>query len=175
MKWKFLTTIFAITIIVSGCVKEDNLIVDQSKDTAAYKKLRPFKGNLISFPSDSSELACDCGEIEPLFISGTGNASHMGRISSDGVSCAEPLPNGFSIDGCVSLVAANGDKIFTDVDPYDLLIDMECFCRLTGETYATITGGTGRFTNASGFIDIVVELNIETNEFKVDFTGGIDY
>lgn len=164
--------------LITGCVKDEIILSDQQVSDPEYKKpkkLKPFTGLLTSFPSESADLDCDCGEIPPLFIYGEGNITHLGNVSSDGVSCAIPQPWGFEVDGCVSLVAANGDEIFTDVEPYDLVFDTECFCKAVGNTSATFIGGTGRFANATGHADIEVVLDLATFEFKVNLKGGIDY
>lgn len=165
-------------IIFSGCVKDSEFMeVDETAVNQPKKapSLKPFKGTLISFPAESVDLTCDCGEVPPLFIQGSGNISHMGLVQSDGVSCAIPQPWGFSVDGCVSLVAANGDEVFANVDPYDLIFDTTCFCKANGSTFGQIIGGTGRFLNAVGEVDINVELDLATFKFTVNLDGAISY
>ncbi len=165
-------------LIFSGCVKDSEFIEESDMElieSKKAKKLKPFKGTLISFPAESVDLTCDCGDVPPLFIQGSGDISHMGHTQSDGVSCATPQPWGFSVDGCVTLVAANGDEVFADVDPYDLLFDTTCFCKATGTTFGQIIGGTGKFSNAVGEVDINVELDLATFKFTVNLDGGISY
>ncbi len=165
-------------LIFSGCVKDSEFMEESEMEQTEFKKakkLKPFKGTLISYPAESVDLSCNCGEVPPLFIQGSGDISHMGEVQSDGVSCAIPQPWGFSVDGCVSLVAANGDEVFADVDPYDLIFDTTCFCKANGTTYGQITGGTGRFANAAGEVDIEVELDLATFKFTVNLDGGISY
>lgn len=165
-------------LIFSGCVKdsefmkESETVSDQSKKATT---LKPFKGTLISFPAESVNLTCNCGEVPPLFIQGSGNISQMGLVQTDGVSCAIPQPWGFSVDGCVSLVAANGDEVYAEVDPYDLIFDTTCFCKANGTTFGQIVGGTGKFANAVGEVDINVELDLATFKFTVNLDGGISY
>lgn len=165
-------------LIFSGCVKDSEFMEESEMEqieSKKAKKLKPFKGTLISYPAESVDLSCDCGGVPPLFIQGSGDISQMGEVQSDGVSCAIPQPWGFSVDGCVSLVAANGDEVFAEVDPYDLIFDTTCFCKANGTTYGQITGGTGRFANAAGEVDIEVELDLATFKFTVNLDGGISY
>jgi hypothetical protein len=84
---------------------------------------------------------------------GTGNATHLGRIMSDGnltivgqVSCADNEV-GFSAEMQDTFTAANGDKVTT-------AITMQ-LCPIAPGIYHgvgtyVVTGGTGRFANATG-------------------------
>ena len=84
---------------------------------------------------------------------GTGNATHMGRITSDGnltiVGEASCVDNevGFSVEMQDTFTAANGDKLTT-------AITMQ-LCPIAPGIYHgvgtyVVTGGTGRFANATG-------------------------
>ena len=84
---------------------------------------------------------------------GTGNATHMGRITSDGnltiVGEASCVDNevGFSVEMQDTFTAANGDKLTT-------AITMQ-LCPIAPGIYHgvgtyVVTGGTGRFASATG-------------------------
>ena len=84
---------------------------------------------------------------------GTGNATHMGRITSDGnltiVGEASCVDNevGFSVEMQDTFTAANGDKLTT-------AITMQ-LCPIASGIYHgvgtyVVTGGTGRFAGATG-------------------------
>jgi hypothetical protein len=84
---------------------------------------------------------------------GTGNATHLGRITSDGnltiVGSASCIDNevGFSAEMQDTFTAANGDTVTT-------AITMQ-LCPIAPGIYHgvgtyVVTGGTGRFANATG-------------------------
>jgi hypothetical protein len=99
-------------------------------------------------------------------VEAVGNATHLGRFTLDIPHLVTP-PNGA---GDYHFVAANGDTLsaeFTGVSapagPGFLYIV---------ET-ATITGGTGRFTGATGGFVCERLYNIATGATIGDFTGTI--
>jgi hypothetical protein len=83
---------------------------------------------------------------------GTGNATHMGRIASDGsltivgeASCDNEV--GFAVEMQDTFTGANGDKVM-------VAITMQ-LCPIAPGIYHGVgtyvmTGGTGRFANATG-------------------------
>ena len=84
---------------------------------------------------------------------GTGNATHMGRIASDGsltiVGEASCIDNevGFAVEMQDTFAAANGDQVMT-------AITMQ-LCPIAPGIYHgvgtyVVTGGTGRFAGATG-------------------------
>ncbi|MEK6252872.1 MAG: hypothetical protein AABM43_13280 [Actinomycetota bacterium] len=89
------------------------------------------------------DLATGAGTAET-----SGQLSHLGRITStvDVTSFTLTGPDTFSFTGTATDVAANGDKLFTTGAATGTLTP-------TGTettTVFTITGGTGRFADASG-------------------------
>jgi len=80
---------------------------------------------------------------------GSGRASHMGAIDAVGMDYFYPPEDGkLMVDGDGIFTAPNGDQIFVNFD--GSVIDLE-----TGEGVGTyvVTGGTGRFANATGTAD----------------------
>ena len=83
---------------------------------------------------------------------GTGNATHLGRIASDGsltivgeASCGNEV--GFAVEMQDTFTAANGDRLMT-------AITMQ-LCPIAPRIYHgvgtyVVTGGTGRFARATG-------------------------
>ena len=69
-----------------------------------------------------------------------GRATHMGKVTASSSHC--PVLPEYIGDGLLTIVAANGDKLYGayDYDPSDE----------TNVIPITITGGTGRFKGASG-------------------------
>jgi hypothetical protein len=78
----------------------------------------------------------------------SGVSSHLGRYTADIQGHAERADDGtLTGSGTVTIVAANGDQL---TGPFTLSGDGE-----TQTVVVTITGGTGRFTNASGTLTVI--------------------
>lgn len=139
--------------------------------TAAPKKggpkLVPFKGKwtgqLVS-PTPST--------IDPTIIEetaeGGGNATHLGRYTMESISTS--TVDSSLAAGAQVFTAANGDQVFATftgefVTGTDGLID--------GELDATITGGTGRFLNSTGYFTFRVTTDPLTGRSVATFNGKI--
>ena len=107
---------------------------------------------------------------------GTGNATHMGRIASDGnlaiVGAASCIDNevGFAAEMQDTFTAANGDKVMT-------AITMQ-LCPIAPGIYHgvgtyVVTGGTGRFANATGSGVFDGTGNFNTGTIICALTGTI--
>jgi hypothetical protein len=102
----------------------------------------PFKGSWASFETDTVLPA----GILHVDLEGSGNAAHLGRFTEEG----EFFVNLSTMNGCGTevLTAANGDKVnaagcgqATPTAPPGVL---------SIEENMVVTGGTGRFTGATG-------------------------
>jgi hypothetical protein len=100
-------------------------------------------------------------------LAGTGEATHLGRFT---------LTSDFTVDtttgigsGTATWTAANGDQIFTTSAGLGVIT----FPIATITETHTITGGTGRFAEASGSIVIARTLNIPTLISSGSITGTI--
>jgi hypothetical protein len=100
---------------------------------------------------------------------GWGVATGMGKFTSSGANTYLGVVDGVLYGfGIVSFVAANGDMLFVKSEwALDLSTVM-----LLGR--ATITGGTGRFSHATGESDLVGHLN-EDGTFTVISDGVANY
>ena len=125
----------------------------------------PFKGRLdgayiLSFPSPSTLLVTG---------SGTGNATHFGQFTFEYDEVVD-LATG-SGTGTYEFTAANGDTLSASwtgfglptPDPNVLLVVEN----------AIITGGTGRFADASGSFTVERLFNFTTNAGDGSFEGTI--
>jgi hypothetical protein len=179
---------FAFTLFAwQSCNKDSNdLSISEetlSSDHKNSQKARPFKGSVNYVGEAEIDLTCEC--IEPTFqgntFLGTGNLTHMGNIVSESIPCITYIENGGNIVGynvesqCTTLVAANGDEVDITIDPYVMLLDFNCFCSFSGLYTATITGGTGRFENASGTFGGTVFQSLETGVVTINIDGEIYY
>lgn len=122
----------------------------------------PFNGNIVAAITGQDVQ----GPTEVVVTTaGSGNAAHIGRFTS-----AEELhlnPQTGSFTGTITFTAANGDELA---------------CTLTGQFGPAnaaageyvITGGTGRFADASGGASFSVSMTGATT-FRVNFTGDISF
>jgi hypothetical protein len=101
---------------------------------------------------------------------GTGTATHLGRYTEHVVMQIN-LPT-LTSTGTATFTAANGDTLFTSVvgqatrtSPTTLSIV---------EVY-TITGGTGRFADATGSFTLKSTVNQVTGVSSGTFSGAIDH
>jgi hypothetical protein len=102
-------------------------------------------------------------------VTGAGTATHLGAWTATG-SVTFTTENGITHShGYAHLSAADGDKLELEgtgvLDPATG-IDQGIF---------TITGGIGRFANATGSTNYIVSLNPLTGGFELTMVGNIDY
>lgn len=130
----------------------------------AEKRDLPFKGTL-----QSVETYVVAPPIMSVTANGSGNATHLGQyaISYEVEVNLETL----SGVGSAQIVAANGDILYanllgqaTPTGTTDVFNVVEEF---------TITGGTGRFANASGSFTLHREVNITTGVTSGTMNGTI--
>jgi hypothetical protein len=102
---------------------------------------RPVSGKSTS--TTTVDLATGTGISD-----GSGQISHLGRFTfhNDITSFTPTGPNTFSLTLTAIVVAANGDEIFTTATGTGTLTATGSETTLV----STITGGTGRFADASG-------------------------
>ena len=122
---------------------------------------RPFAGSasgVVTFPM-GTECQNYGGANVRTDSDATGTASHLGRTVLDGAHCT-PEMGVDTIAGEITLIAANGDKVYLDYagvngppDPVTLI--------LISEVDYVITGGTGRFAGASGSGDMTAYVRFD--------------
>jgi hypothetical protein len=119
---------------------------------------RPFKGTLIGSAVAVPDTTCPLG-FRTVSEAPTGTASHLGRISMGASHCFD-LPN-LMTQGRMSLVAANGDELDMTYagtcdpgipSPGDLV---------TCSADNVIAGGTGRFVDATGEVQLTGLVEFE--------------
>ncbi len=156
-----------LTTLILGCDSvapnaPDYASATESTDSFAAKKtvkMVPLKGSFTSVfqfppPSDIPVLV-DCGGPPLVTIAARDeiNLTHLGNSTSFTTHCGDvsglPDPNIPLINGIGILQAANGDEVHFEYEG-DLVASFVCGVPVVFETNATITGGTGRFENASG-------------------------
>lgn len=183
MKGKLLLVVLAVLVIVSCRKSVSNMVASDntSSNSLAKNSAVPFKGNMTYTLNSSVNLSCNCGSMMTVgCFDGAGNTTHMGALSSRNKTCASPILIGTTHIGnhivieCGSFTTANGDQIFVNISPYDLMFGNTC---ATGQLTAEFAGGTGRFVNATGSFTGLITLNY-SNPNVVTLTnidGSINY
>ncbi len=128
----------------------------------------PFKG---SFTTSSVVMQPPPNLIQR--VSGAGIASHMGKSTFEAISnVTVSFPPPFTVSGTRTITAANGDQLFTTFTG----TSTPAVNGMNGaDLHEIITGGTGRFANASGSFTTKARNNFITSTFRADFDGYIKY
>jgi len=107
---------------------------------------RPFKGSMSGTLTFAADTGCPVGvRTNPA---ATGTASHLGGFTYAASHCA-----GFTVEaGEQTMVAANGDRLFADYETVGppVIPPSEVGTVYDVPLAFTITGGTGRFVDATG-------------------------
>ena len=110
------------------------------------------------------------GNPTGAIATGSGTATHLGRWTVLGNVTYTPDSNGvLHSGGEATITAADGDKLRITIDGVldpAAGIDQGIF---------HISGGTGRFENATGDANFVVTLNPLTGGFELTVVGKINY
>jgi hypothetical protein len=109
--------------------------------------------------------------IQSVRSFGSGIATHMGKTSFEAASTVNFTVQPATINGTAILTAANGDELHTAFTG----TTATAAGTATGNFVHTITGGTGRFSNASGTLKATSIHNLATQKGVLSFEGEIDY
>ncbi len=96
---------------------------------------------------------------------GTGNATQLGLFTAE--AYIYPHADG-TYSGTVAFTAANGDQVFFSGQATFIT-------STTDEGTARITGGTGRFINATGEVDFVEVFSDNLAQVDQTFAGTIEF
>src|SRR5829696_7057413 len=158
-------------IITASLVLALAALVPASAAAKAGGTDRPVSGKTTS--TTTVDLATGTGVSD-----GSGQISHLGAFTfhNDFTSFTLTGPDTFSFTLTASIVAANGDVIFTTATGTGTLTATGSEATLV----STITGGTGRFADASGTItSSISSVNVPgmpgTSNDTETHTGQISY
>jgi len=129
----------------------------------------PFKGGL-----EGTYTAVPIDPNAPLIVAvhltAAGNATHLGKFTYDFPHVVNRTTVPSTGAGSCTITAANGDQVFADVVGTATLVAPGM---LHAVENATITGGTGRFANATGSFTVDRLLNQIALTTVGSFTGTI--
>jgi len=126
----------------------------------------PFRGSdMGAFDLPGS---CSDGSLQ-VVIEGSGTATHLGHYSYAATECFNPTTGAFS--GVNTIVAASGDELFgAYVGQVAPTADPDI---VTYRESLVISGGTGRFTEATGVFDVNGRANLATLEYSQSMAGTL--
>ncbi len=112
-------------------------------------KLVPWKESYAASGTISPGAACPSPQLL-VSLAGGGTATHVGRYTIVNSHCVDPA-TGALTGGTFVKTAANGDRIFGTYTGSSAVIQPPAPIAIFGITGTlTFTGGTGRFTGATG-------------------------
>ena len=149
--WRTASLVIALTAIVG-------LALPALGDDA-----RPLKGHADEVIISAEQVGNELLVTAP----GEGQATHLGRFTRLGKVVIN-LVDG-SVKGTVVFTAANGDQLFAEIEG----VPTGSPTTVAG-TY-TFTGGTGRFSDASGMAEFTGVIASDGIHITVEFEGTIQY
>lgn len=153
-------------LTLAGCAQLESPVAPPG----TIATLAPASANLVTRPWEGR---CEgTGAFRPDFITlditGTCHLSHLGLTTTVGVEITSP-----SLSAVHTFTAANGDKLYTTtVGQATLKPD---FSGVTFSNIETVTGGTGRFTNASGSATRIGSTNFADASATWEIVGTLTY
>ncbi len=122
---------------------------------------RPFWGSVSGPVTFVDNGVCNdiTGATWQTMWAATGNLTHLGRTEVQGAHCSTP-DGAFAVGGEATLTAANGDEVSLTYTGTTVYFSMEEGL-VVQEVKYIITGGTGRFEGASGFLQGMVYARFE--------------
>ena len=171
MKQQLLLLLTASSLLLFSCQKE-TIAPDESIASSANSSRRndenklPFKGDYVTTAEFLAGPAVQR-------ITGIGHATHMGEsifVANATVNFSTPPP--FAIAGTAVFKAANGDEFYTQFRGTSTPTGNGTS---RGDIFHTITGGTGRFEDATGNLIGVAFVNQANPTNTVTYDGSISY
>ena len=141
------------------------LVVGTTLAAASAKRPLPFKGSI-----EALETYQVNGQTMSVTASGSGEATYLGHYTVS-YQVQVDLPTGTGTGLSAHYVAANGDSLFAEGSGQATPTDDPNVFNVV-ETY-TITGGTGRFADASGSFTEERRVNIQTGVTSGTISGNI--
>jgi hypothetical protein len=146
--------------------------------TIAAGHFHTVSAQSVPLVGSSSNQAISAVPIDPehLFVTtiGSGRATHLGKFTLLSPHIAGLVD--FLVLGDLIFTAANGDELQTTLDGnLQPFVDETGHVYLIGDVPGTITGGSGRFANATGTFTFSVVFDTATLSSTAEIRGTISY
>jgi hypothetical protein len=158
MKKLFVSTLIALLLIIVGT--SATFAAPQEKDLLLKGSIQSLESYVVNFP------------VMSVSASGSGYASQLGKFTVSYTVQVNLLTNE-GTGGVAEFVAANGDKLFAQGTGQATATTTPGVFNII-ESY-TITGGTGRFDDASGSITLDRVVDITTGATSGTLSGNIAF
>lgn len=138
----------------------------------------PFKARIATQEALRPDgVACPAPPYLAGITTGTGTASHLGAVTLVSSDCITPGPNTFTFNnGHLTLTAANGDELRATYNgSLQPIPGAPPFSLYSISGTITFSGGTGRFTSASGSGYLQGTENIQTGQGQFNVTASLSY
>ena len=138
----------------------------------------PFNGTVSGFVESQSGTECE----PSTHVINFGHANHLGAFTGTAEFFPRPCDsdpdlceNNVPYTGTFDWFAANGDEIYGTFEGY--LCPTETQGVFDNHETAEVTGGTGRFINATGHFELGGQLDFTTNppSFVLPWEGVINF
>jgi len=174
---KQLALSFLAGVVFASCTKKETVAPATQQTFPApqmKKNAKPFSGSMTTHTDTTVNLSCNCGNLLDLGTStGSGTFSHLGNTSVILKPCVSFTQTGLYVGAqCGTLTAANGDKLYTNINPYNLYFTGSGF---NGMLHVDFAGGTGRFADATGGFDATLVVDFANNGTLTVTSGSIVY
>lgn len=175
---KLLMALSLVVLSLSECTKVDPLEGTPARTATAgtadsrvlSKHPVPFKGAFVTSANPVTNLSTDPAGTVRLVVTGTGQASHLGQASYEDHTLLDPSTG--TATGTQVMTAANGDQLFSTLH---VVLTPRGDGTSTVAVHFTITGGTGRFSGASGYYDGLDVLNPASPAGSLTIAGELTY
>ena len=182
-KFNYVLLLSFVFLLIAGCSKLDTQpdLLNSSDDVTLKKGKKhpvPFKSKFAVWGVSEVPIFSDDPEIvDPigmhLIVEGSGNATHMGKtkLIIDEDFYFMPPPNNFPLLAVITFISANKDEVYADFTGYIV----PTFPNITIYGEGIINGGTGRFEDANGILELNAKFDTDLGEGESFFTGEIMY
>ena len=137
----------------------------------------PFRAVSVAPTTDSYGPPTCPGAAWQFFSTGTSEATHLGLLTSEVTHCTwldSPTTGHFG-PGTARFTASNGDTlILSQWGTFRTVVTADSFTSYVDEEWV-VTGGTGRFEDASGSGEASIVGNILTDSSTATYWGTITY
>lgn len=139
--------------------------------TGTFSHAKPFGGEIIVNNGTVQNPSCDAGYTR-RHSTGGGTVLHFGNCSVETEHCIN-FTTGVMKNGVGTFNIPGGDQVYVTYDGY--AVPVPGTNKASVKMFCTITGGTGKYTNASGFILANVLQTMPEGEATGILDGVIDW
>jgi len=163
-----------LVILSAGCDQPRSTVTGPDiafrAQRAATEQSVPFRTSSYLFQAIAAvpEPGCNAPGESRRYLSGEGAATHLGRYTVDLSFCARA--GGVLDDGRGAFIAANGDVLQLTFEGTSTFVPP---FTLSFTSFATFTGGSGRFAGASGEAVVTGTLDVRTGAGDGRWDGTI--